>query len=239
MKRCNMCENVLAVEQFSVDRYKRDGRRTRCKPCESKIRKNRYLLNKEQYLSKHKERLATYRAEYRRKNKAALSTKYAEYRRANLEQELARHAKYRRENKDKIREATRHARTNPNRRIKDALRLRVYLALKNVSKSAKTLALLGCTIDELRRHLETKFTPGMTWENYGVRGWHIDHIRPCASFDLTQPDEQRKCFNFANLQPLWAHDNMSKGARLKWESLLMPPGQPQAQPPAEMVPGAE
>lgn len=53
----------------------------------------------------------------------------------------------------------------------------------------------------------------MTWENYGFYTWHIDHIRPCASFDLSDPEQQKICFNYKNMQPLWAHENLSKHAK--------------------------
>lgn len=93
-----------------------------------------------------------------------------------------------------------------------ALRSRVACAMKaKASKSASTRALLGCSVEDLKRHLEIQFRPGMSWDNYG--DWHVDHIRPCASFDLTDPEQQRACFNFKNLQPLWAKDNLSKGAK--------------------------
>lgn len=81
------------------------------------------------------------------------------------------------------------------------------------TKSQSSLALLGCTIAEARAHLEAQFQPGMNWNNYGKHGWHIDHIRPCARFDLTDPEQQRQCFHYTNLQPLWAAENISKGAR--------------------------
>ena len=61
---------------------------------------------------------------------------------------------------------------------------------------------------ELKAYLELQFTDGMTWENRG--NWHIDHIRPCASFDLTDPEQQKQCFHYTNLQPLWAADNLAK-----------------------------
>jgi DNA/RNA endonuclease G (NUC1) len=67
----------------------------------------------------------------------------------------------------------------------------------------------------LKAHLEAKFLPGMTWDNYGVHGWHIDHIIPCAAFDLSKETEQRKCFHFTNLQPLWAKDNLRKSDSLE------------------------
>ena len=88
-------------------------------------------------------------------------------------------------------------------------------ALKNANKSDSTMNLVGCDIDSLRLHLEKLFEDGMNWDNHGE--WHIDHIRPCASFDLTDPEQQRVCFHYTNLQPLWAKDNLSKGD--KWEEV--------------------
>ena len=74
--------------------------------------------------------------------------------------------------------------------------------------------LLGCSPDFFKRHLESKFTEGMSWENYGTKGWHIDHIKPCASFDLTIESEQIECFHFSNLQPLWWYDNIEKSDKI-------------------------
>jgi len=71
--------------------------------------------------------------------------------------------------------------------------------------------LIGCTPLELKTHLERKFTEGMSWDNYGK--WHIDHIIPCAAFDLTDPVQQRQCFHYSNLQPMWATANFKKGKR--------------------------
>jgi hypothetical protein len=105
--------------------------------------------------------------------------------------------------------------SNPSFRINGALRSRMRKALAGNSKSTSTIELLGCTVPELREHLEEQFLPGMSWENYTLAGWHIDHIRPCASFDLTDPEQQRQCFHFTNLQPLWAKDNLVKGD--KWD----------------------
>lgn len=84
------------------------------------------------------------------------------------------------------------------------------------------MELLGCDINFLRGHLESKFQKGMTWENYNHKGWHMDHIIPCAVFDMTNEEEQRVCFHYTNLQPLWAKDNISKSdnvAHIKIEEL--------------------
>ncbi len=87
------------------------------------------------------------------------------------------------------------------------LRRRVRLALKGNSKSAATQELLGICVDECRKYIEAQFTEAMTWQNI-----HVDHIVPCASFNLTDPEQQRQCFHYTNLQPLFAKENLSKSA---------------------------
>ena len=98
---------------------------------------------------------------------------------------------------------------NPNnRRISRNIKTGIIHRLMGRKKSSHTLKLLGCSIVELRAYLEEMFVSGMSWDNYGK--WQIDHIRPCASFDLSEPEQQMECFNFKNLQPLWAVDNRKK-----------------------------
>ena len=80
-----------------------------------------------------------------------------------------------------------------------------------MSKKSSALKLIGCSIPELKIYLENKFLPGMHWNNWNKDGWHIDHIRPCTSFDLTDEEQQKECFHYSNLQPLWASENYSKG----------------------------
>jgi hypothetical protein len=116
-------------------------------------------------------------------------------------------------NKSFIRERNKKRRhTDPLYKISCILRGRLKNALKSNSKSKRTFELLGCSVEELWIHLESTFKPGMTRENHGE--WHIDHIIPCISFDLSKPEEQAKCFHYTNLQALWAHENLSKGAKI-------------------------
>jgi hypothetical protein len=104
-------------------------------------------------------------------------------------------------------------RTNSYFRLKSCLRSRIICVLKGTIKSAPTLKLLGVNnLEEIWKHLEKSFKPGMTRKNHGK--WHIDHIRPCSSFDLTKPSEQRECFHYTNLQPLWASENLAKGSKI-------------------------
>jgi len=98
-----------------------------------------------------------------------------------------------------------------NYKIAKNLRTRVLAAIKGKFKSKSVLETLGCSIEELKIHLEKQFTKGMSWENWGIHGWHIDHIQPLKSFDLTNQEQFLIACNYKNLQPLWAEDNLRKG----------------------------
>jgi hypothetical protein len=104
-----------------------------------------------------------------------------------------------------------------NLNIRDNLRSKIRNDLKSTSPRILDFynELIGCSIKELKIHLESKFTEGMTWDNYGQGGWHIDHIIPCAVYNLTYTEEQKKCFHFSNLQPMWAIENFNKHASLQ------------------------
>lgn len=146
------------------------------------------------------------------------------YRRANPGPSREASRKWHQKNREKVlarlrkRDPARHAiyarerrRKNLHIRIQDNIRRRINEYIRKGWKSANTAALLGCTVEALKLHIERLFEPGMTWENYGPV-WHIDHVRPCASFDLTIADQQHECFHFTNLQPLFESDNLRKSA---------------------------
>lgn len=99
-------------------------------------------------------------------------------------------------------------------RIASNLRSRLRDAMKNNYKSGSAVRDLWCTIKYLKTYLENKFLPGMTWENYGYCGWHIDHIIPLVGFDLTDRSKVLMACHYTNLQPLWAKDNLIKGAKI-------------------------
>lgn len=101
-----------------------------------------------------------------------------------------------------------------NYRLAESLRNRLYMAIKAGATQGDAVRLLGCSIQELREHIERQFSPGMTWGNWSRHGWHIDHIRPLSSFDLSDPEQARIACHHANLRPLWAAENISKGAKL-------------------------
>ena len=102
-------------------------------------------------------------------------------------------------------------RTDPNFRLRLRLRTRLNEVVKGRVKAGSAVADLGCSIEELKKYLERQFQQGMSWANHGQ--WHIDHVIPLCSFDLSNREQFLKACHFTNLQPLWAEENMSKGAK--------------------------
>jgi hypothetical protein len=104
--------------------------------------------------------------------------------------------------------------TDLNYKLKIVLRNRLKAAIKNSQKTGSAVRDLGCSIDFLKTHLESKFQPGMSWGNYGFDGWHIDHIIPLSAFNLTDREQLLKACHYTNLQPLWKDDNFDKGSKI-------------------------
>jgi len=145
------------------------------------------------------------------KNKDRINFKRSEWRKSERGKKLnsIRCKKYREKYRQQLTKKYLNKRKkDPNFKLLTILRGRIYDVLRGHNKSNSTKNMLGCTIEEFWIHLEKTFKPGMTRENHGL--WHVDHIKPCASFDLTKPEEQAKCFHYTNLQALWAHENLSK-----------------------------
>ena len=181
-----------------------------------------------QYCLKNKEKVLKYKKDYYQKNKTILQEKHKIYR----EEKADEIREYRLKNRDRIREVNRawgkknikrilkyaknKRETDIQFRIRESIRNRINSAIvyQKTTKQGSSLKLLGCSIQNAKEHLEKQFKEGMSWENYGHKTWHIDHILPCASFDLTDPEQQKKCFHYTNLQPLWAKENISKGKRI-------------------------
>lgn len=165
--------------------------------------KDEYNKHREKYLAREKKKREHNPAKAREQTKLALR----KMRERNPEKVNAWHREYYTTHKEKYQERQKR----PHVYIATLLRTRVRQALHGVKKSAKTMELVGCPIQDLLQHLAKQFQSGMSWDNYGK--WHVDHIKPCAFFDLTQASEQQRCFHYSNLQPLWARDNLSKGKR--------------------------
>ena len=185
---------------------------------------------KAEWDAKNKEHKKEYRREWYLKNKDRL----IELHKTDKYKKIAKKVRLRRKPKEaewrKEYMKTPHAKTlrkarekkylaNINYKLKRTLSKRVRSALlaSGLVRSIKTERLIGCTIPQMRKHLEAKFYKHpksgkeMTWKNNTNNGWHIDHIKPLASFDLSKPKEQLRAFNYKNTQPLWAEENLAKG----------------------------
>ena len=193
--------------------------------CKKNYDKKYYIKNKEKILLrckknyiKNKERILKKSREYYKKNKKIINKRKRNYQKLyclrNKEKILKWAKKARMKRKDKFNKYIRdRLKTDINFKLRKTIRSRIRVALKNNKNRSKTLELLGVNnITIAKKHLEKLFKSRMSWKNHGK--WHIDHIKPCSSFDLTKPSEQRKCFHYTNLQPLWASENLSKGNRI-------------------------
>ena len=96
----------------------------------------------------------------------------------------------------------------------ELLRIRLNCVLKGRNKNGSAVRDLGCSQEELKQHIEKQFTDGMSWDNHSNNGWHLDHITPLSSFDLTDREQLLKAVHYTNLQPLWAKENLSKGSKI-------------------------
>ena len=177
----------------------------------TKIKKAEYRKNMPPHVREHKR---VYTRSYKRRPEVRLRENEREraWRRTPEGKQQKRIYVERGKSRSNARYRERYA-TEVTFRIRHALRARLRLALKHrgIREPRTTLELIGCTPRELQVHLERKFLPGMSWHNHGK--WHIDHLVPCAQFDLTNLEDRQRCFHFSNLQPLWAAENIRKGGR--------------------------
>lgn len=104
-------------------------------------------------------------------------------------------------------------------RLAKILRKRLWACINRLKlgrRAGSFIRDLGCTVPEFRAHIESQFWPGMTWDNHGPDGWHLDHVIPLAKFDLTDREQFLKAAHFTNYQPLWSEHNLAKNDRLNW-----------------------
>jgi hypothetical protein len=154
-------------------------------------------------------------AKYRKNNKQRCATLHKEWCKNNSVHIAEYQSNYRLVNKERKRFLERQYLLHPEKRLASQLRNRMRIALKRCSKIGSAVKELGCSIPELKTHLESRFQPGMTWDNHTIDGWHIDNIIPLSSFDLSDPNQFKRACHYTNLQPLWWRDNLAKGDKLE------------------------
>ena len=173
-----------------------------------KENREKILAQMKAYREAHRDETLAKKKAWKEDNKDKVMAWYWANREKGLERMRGWHSK----NKDKDLAYQKYKRdTDPCYKIGKTLRSRLRSALKRNFKSGSAVRDLGCSIEYLKTYLEGKFEPGMSWDNWAHDSWHIDHIVPLASFDLTDREQLLKACHYTNLQPLWAKDNLSKG----------------------------
>jgi hypothetical protein len=194
-KKCPKCDLIKDISDFNKNKNTKDGLQTYCTVC----RKLLYQKNKEQY----KKQYSLYYIENRKKILERVKT----WGEKNEDKVKHYKKKYVENNRTKINEnIVQRKKNEPLLKLKMHFRSKINKILTN--KIEKTFELIGCTPNELKEHLEKQFKDGMSWDNHGLFGWHIDHIIPISS--AKNDDEMKKLCHFTNLQPLWAKENIQK-----------------------------
>lgn len=209
-KICTKCTILKNEDSFHRFKGSADGLKSWCKACCIDYNKKYNIENKEKlsvfykkrYYNKREDRLQKQK-QYASKNKDSKSDYDKKYYELNKIKII----------KNKVDYVSKRIKKDLSFKIKFRIRDRLRKALKTNQKKGSAIEDLGCTIEELKLHLESKFHPGMTWDNYGLHGWHIDHIKPLIRFNLEDIDQFKQACHYSNLQPLWAKDNLSKGAK--------------------------
>lgn len=239
MKQCSKCLIIKDFLQFHSALSNKDGYSTKCKICINELYRQRYSKKVENYISL-KDRQSKIKEYSRICNRCNIEKDYEFFDRAAKEtsgyatickqcrsiEKIEYRSRPEVKEKRKIYEVSDIRRTwkrkKHNEKIKNDIlykikwivrnRIRVIFQVKNINKIKKFDEYIGCTPEELLSHLENQFEPGMTWDNHGIYGWHIDHIIPLIS--AKTEEEIYKLGHYTNLQPLWAIDNLKKGSKL-------------------------
>lgn len=221
-KICTKCKKEKPLEEFYNSKNGKFGKRSACKICTNSDNMSRYTKeaslesyykNREKILEQQRKAYAldnSKKKEYVEKNKKKIYKKNSEYHKIwyekNKKIKLLKSKFYneKRESED------------PEYKLRRRLRSRLTTALKKYLKvpfkERNINLLIGCSLAELRKYLESQFKDDMNWNNHG-KLWHIDHIKPCRLFNLSDIEEQRRCFNYRNLQPLYAQENLKKNGK--------------------------
>jgi hypothetical protein len=235
IKKCTKCGRELPLDQFYRKKLKggRVGYKSRCKVCmnaaNTEWRKNNPEKRRAQNARCYKNNLEKCKAtsiKWHKNNPEKTRAAKAKWRKNNSERARSAVVEWNRKNPEKLRAI--NANYQRERRAVDStyklmknIGAAMSTALKGNVKHSHTAELIGCSVECLRYHLEGQFVEGMTWDNYGRYGWHIDHIIPLSYFDFSDPEEQKRAWHYTNLQPLWAADNLRKSNKIEERQLIL------------------
>jgi len=205
VKTCTKCKIEKGLPDFNRCKKGKYGVEARCRLCQKEWREaNKECLSvqKREYYEDNRERIKNKMNKRYQENKAAASAYGRERYKKNREILTKNHIKY---HNNRIK-------TDISYKLSCYLRSRLRYAIKSSAKKGSAVRDLGCSVEFLKKHLESQFQEGMTWANHGK--WHIDHKRPLSKFDLTDREQLLEACHYTNLQPLWAIDNLIKSNKV-------------------------
>lgn len=209
MEKCTKCTKLKPLKDFYLNNKSKTGFRPWCKECSKKY--------SHQWRTKKSQKCKETKLQWRLENKEKINKNSKKYREQHKER-IGRYCrKWRERNKNQCNQySLRHRSTEKgklNSRIRSAIRSSIARGTKN-KRPWETL--VGFTVDQLKHHLEKQFRDGMSWEKFFNGEIQIDHKLPISKFNFTSPDhiDFKKCWSLKNLQPMWAKENLSKGAKI-------------------------
>jgi hypothetical protein len=221
-KICSKCKIEKDICEFTKRKNRKSGYSSHCKMCiseKSKVyrEKNNDLIKnrKKKYYEENKEKLNKLTQEWYKKNSKTALEKKKEYYLINKEHILDKRKTWVKNNRKKINDYIKNKKKeNPLFRVEMNIRGRMkqYFKQKNITQKNQTFHIVDIDIIGLKKHIETQFKENMTWDNYGIYGWHIDHIVPLCS--ANNETELLKLFHYTNLQPLWCDENLRKNGKI-------------------------
>jgi len=243
-KVCGKCGEAKPATPEFFNR-KLTGLQPLCRPCSSfvkraihadlsseerdaiaAVKRAKRAANLDEYREKDRQKYAanpeikkTARKKHRERHLDACKARDRAYYEKNRQKLIAGAVAYAKADPERTRrhnkKATDKIRTTPRGKLRSAVSAHIYFCLRKEKHGHRWESLVGYTLADLMRHLERQFTKGMSWDNYGRNGWHIDHILPVSGFSFASPSDSdfRACWSLTNLRPLWEPNNISKGAK--------------------------
>jgi len=235
VKICKKCNTEKLTSEFYKEAKNKDGLRSVCKECHKKYVKEDTEQNKDikkqynkLYRKANREKLIQNSKEYYQNHKKEICNQKKQYYINNETREKKRYKEYYSKNKERILKRNKDyyntkIKNDLNFKLRCRIRCRVKYFLRKIDSHYRVTD-IGCSMKVFMWFIEQQFYPNpetneqMTWNNYGYYGWHLDHIIPLSSFDLTDPEQYKKATHVTNYQPLWAKENYKKSNKLLKET---------------------
>jgi len=231
-KICIKCKDEKSINDFNKDKLRKDGLCPYCKKCQSeknkKWRKDNPQKTKDyskKSREKNRETIRIRNRKYEKSNREKIRTRSKKWRTKNSEKIKAKDKKYYHENYERNKKRRKEymkiykrekSRNDPIYRLNSNVRTNIWRSLKGEKGKRRWETLVNYTLEDLRKHLESQFKDGMTWQNYGKSGWEIDHRIPISLFNIKSYNSKgfKKCWALENLQPMWEKENITKSNKL-------------------------